>query len=199
MLNIKLMMCSGMLILGQGQTKYILMKTILISFLAISTVVMVSCSKSNRDTTKTQLTSSDSLFAVQASQGNLAEIQAGQVSLTNSQRDSIKMFGQMMINDHTAAAKSLDSIGKLLQFNMPTTPDSAHIALKTKLMSLQGAEFDSAYVSSQVSDHQTMLTLLSNEMNSGTNASLKAYASKNYPVLQMHLMMADSLQKSLMH
>lgn len=175
------------------------MKTILISFLALSTVVMVSCSKSNRDTSKTQLTSSDSLFAVQASQGNLAEIQAGQVSLTNSQRDSVKIFGQMMINDHTAAQKSLDSIGHLLQFNMPTAPDSAHIALKTKLMSLQGAEFDSAYASSQVSDHQTMLTLLSNEMNSGTNVSLKAYASKNYPVVQMHLMMADSLQKSLMH
>jgi putative membrane protein len=175
------------------------MKTILISFVAISALVMISCSKSNKDTTKTQLTSSDSLFAVKASQGNLAEIQAAQVSLTNAQRDSVKMFGQMMINDHTAAENSLDSIGNLLQFNMPTTPDSAHIALKAKLMTLQGSEFDSAYVSSQVTDHQTMLTLLSNEMNSGTNAALKSYASKNYPIVQMHLMMADSLQKNLMH
>ena len=175
------------------------MKTILISFMALSAIVMISCSKSKKDTTKTQLTQSDSLFAVKASQGNLAEIQAAQVALTNSQKDSVKMFAQQMINDHTKAEKSLDSIGNLLQFNMPTSPDSAHIALKQQLASLQGSEFDSVYVSSQVADHQTMLALLSSEMNSGSNASLKSYASTNYPIVQMHLMMADSLQKNLTH
>jgi len=179
--------------------KYILMKTILISFMAVSAIVMVSCSKSSKDNTNPPLTSTDSLFAVKASQGNIAEIQEGQVALTNSQKDSVKMFGQKMIDDHTTAQKSLDSIGNVLKFPMPTTPDSAHIAHKMMLMNLQGSEFDSAFVNGEVEDHQKTLDLLSKEMNSGTNAMLRSYATKNYPIIQMHLMMADSLQKSLNH
>jgi putative membrane protein len=175
------------------------MKTILISFMALSAIVMVSCSKSNKDNTNPPLGSTDSLFAVKASQGNIAEIQAGQVSLTNAQNDSVKMFGQMMIDDHTTAQKSLDSIANVLKFPIPKEPDSAHKALKNMLMNLHGHEFDSAYVNAQVADHQATLALLSNEMNSGTNAMLKSYATKNYPIVQMHLMMADSLQMNLHH
>jgi putative membrane protein len=176
------------------------MKTFLISFMALSAIVMIGCNKSNKDTTSTPLSSSDSLFAIKASQANIAEIDAGKVSLTNAGRDSVKMFGQMMIDDHSKAKASLDSIGGLLGFNMPKSADSAHIALTMKLMTLQGHAFDTTYMNAQVADHQTVLALLQSEMNNtSANSKLRNYATKNYPVVQMHLMMADSLQQSLSH
>jgi putative membrane protein len=176
------------------------MKTFLISFMALSGIVMMGCSKSNKDQVHTPLSPSDSLFAIKASQANVAEIDAGKVSLTNAGLDSVKMFGQMMIDDHTKAKVSLDSIGGLLGFNMPDTADSAHIALKMKLMTLQGHAFDTTYVNAQVADHKTVLALLGSEMNnSSANPKLRDYATRNYPVVQMHLMMADSLQERLSH
>jgi putative membrane protein len=176
------------------------MKTLLISFMALSAVVMISCSRSNTDKSQTPLSSSDSLFAIKASQANVAEIDAGKVSLMNAGNDYVKMFGQMMIDDHTKSKASLDSIGRLLGFNMPDSADSAHIALKMKLMMLQGQAFDTTYIDAQVADHKTVLALLESEMNnSSANSKLRDYATKNYPVVQMHLVMADSLQQKLPH
>jgi hypothetical protein len=62
------------------------MKTFLISFMALSGIVMIGCTKSNKDQVHTPLSPSDSLFAIKASQANVAEIDAGKVSLTNAGR-----------------------------------------------------------------------------------------------------------------
>ena len=170
------------------------MKTLSLALGIFATSLFIfSCSKSKSSTQITKLSSNDSAFAVNASQGNMAEIQAGQVSLTNSQDSAVTNFGQLMTTDHTAAQASLDSIALTVGITLPVDTDSAHAAVKHQLMTLTGVAFDTVYVNAQIRDHQAMLALLSAEVNSGTNAQLKAYATTNLPIVQMHLTMADSL------
>ena len=103
----------------------------------------------------------------------------------------------MMIQDHTKAENSLDSIGQLLNFQMPHTADSAHIASNMQLMGLQGKAFDIVYMNAQVSDHEKTLALLKDEIQNGSDSKLKSYANANAPIVQMHLTMADSVRAKL--
>ena len=135
----------------------------------------------------------DQNFVTQAAQSNIAEIQAGQLAVSKGMSDSVKMFGQMMVNDHTMALHQLDSIVNDAIFPLPTQPDDAHKALLQRLGTLSGHSFDTAYINSQVKDHQVAIALFDTEKSSGTDNSLKAYATKTLPNLNMHLAMADTI------
>ncbi len=65
--------------------------------------------------------------------------------------------------------------------------------LAAMLSAMTGRSFDSAYVHGQVTDHQTAVTLFQNENISGNNTKVKTYVNNYLPVIEMHLMMADSL------
>jgi putative membrane protein len=64
-------------------------------------------------------------------------------------------------------------------------------------MSLSGAEFDKGFVEAAVNDHQKAIALFENEASRGTDAQLKAFASKQLPTLRAHLKQAQDLQEKL--
>jgi putative membrane protein len=137
---------------------------------------------------------SDQDFMVKAAQSNLAEVDAGQLAASKSGNAAIKMFGQMMVTDHTQAFAELKINADSLKFTLPASPDSMHIALKQKLSTLTGKSFDSLYINSQVNDHHTAISLFESEASSGYDQRLRNYANKYLPGLRMHLHMADSIK-----
>ena len=82
-------------------------------------------------------------FVRMASISNTAEIQAGQLAASKATDASIKMFGQMMVNDHTAALNDLKSVAGDLGLAVADTVDAEHRALKAQLDTLSGYAFDS--------------------------------------------------------
>ena len=75
----------------------------------------------------------------------------------------------------------------------PDSLDAAHVQIAAMLSAMSGRTFDSAYVHGQVTDHQTAVNLFQNESSNGSNAKVKTYVNNYLPVIEMHLMMADSL------
>lgn len=142
-----------------------------------------------------KLNASDSMFLQKATQGNLAEITAGHIADSMAVRDSVKMFGAMMITDHSTAQLSLDSIGNKWSIALPALPDAAHVAMAAMLRTLSGEAFDSAYLGGQLVDHKAAEMLYQDEIQKGSNVQVLAYANRVLPVVQMHLMMVDSLVK----
>jgi len=59
-----------------------------------------------------------------------------------------------------------------------------------KLAKLSGAEFDKAYMSDMVSDHETDVKEFQTQADKGNDPDVKAFAAKTLPVLQKHLQMA---------
>jgi putative membrane protein len=159
-------------------------------------VCLIGCNKKDVIIDAT-LNKADVYFMQQASYANLDEIGAGALAASKGNYDSVKMFGTMMVTDHTKAQSSLEELGNNLNVQLPTEPDPAHQAKLAILLTLSGYEFDTAYINAQVIDHYATITLFETEISTGRNPLVKSYANTNLPVLKMHLEEALSIQNQL--
>src|SRR3954468_8677930 len=72
---------------------------------------------------------------------NMAEIQLGQLALSQATNSEVKSFAQMMVTDHTQANQQLLALAQQLGVQQPTELDGKHKALSAKLSRMQGQEF----------------------------------------------------------
>jgi putative membrane protein len=164
------------------------MKKLLFSLLVIS--ALVACEKD-------KLNDTDRDFAMQAGHANAAEIAAGQMAAQKGSSAMVRSYGQMMVMDHQMAQTELVNIGNAEGLSVPTTPDPAHQALMQRLSTLSGYQFDTAYMNSQIMDHQMSINLFQNEVDNGRRDRLQDYAADKLPHLRMHLQKADSIRSAL--
>lgn len=157
-------------------------------------LAFTACDKDDDDPIVTeQLNSNDKMFLDNATRGNLAEIQTGQLAATNGSTDSVRMFGQMLVTDHQAAQAALDSIASGQSYDLPDSVNATQAGMYQSLQGLTGASFDSAFVAMQISMHDTAISMYQTYASSGTFSSIKSYANATLPKLQMHRAYADSL------
>jgi putative membrane protein len=152
-------------------------------------ITLTACDKNDDEDSN----STDQMFVTQVAIGNNAEIQAGQLAATKATNAGVKSFGQMMATEHTQAQADLKTVAGAQGFNVSDTVDAEHVALMARLNSLSGIAFDTAYMNSQVKDHQKTLTIFQSETSSGANKNIRNYANQYLPHIQMHLQMADSI------
>jgi putative membrane protein len=168
------------------------MKKSLLGALVVA-VFMFSCDKDNDN----DLNSTDQMFVTQVSIGNNAEIAAGQLAATKAENAAVKAFGQMMAMEHGMAQTDLKKVGTSTGISVADTVDAEHVALMARLNSLSGHSFDTAYMRSQVKDHQKTLDIFQTELNSGNHQQVKGYAGQYLPHIQMHFQKADSLSRAI--
>ena len=176
------------------------MKRILfISVFSLAAVVITSCNKDDDNIVDNGNTpnATDNNFMTQAAYANRSEVELGQLALTKSTNDSVKMFAQMMITDHNAAILSLDSIAGLYNYTLPSVPDSAHITVRDSLNVYTSYTFDTAYVNGQVRDHDRLISLYQDEISNGNADTAQAYANRLLPALQLHKQLADTISTNL--
>ena len=99
-------------------------------------------------------------FINQMGIAGLAEVQLGEMASKQASSPEVKAFGQMMVKDHSQANKELARVASQLNVQLPADLDEKHNSLKTKLSSLQGAEFDREYVNAMVEGHQEVASKL---------------------------------------
>lgn len=162
----------------------------------LALVVLAACNK-DKENTNDDVSSTDQQFLTQVSIGNNAEIMAGQLAATKGTNAGVKAFGQMMVTEHGMAQSDLQTLASRLGQTLPDTVDAEHQMLMTRLNTLSGYSFDTAYINSQVKDHQKTITLFQNEISDGNSDSVQNYATKYLPHIQMHLQTADSLSSKL--
>jgi len=161
---------------------------------SVALIVFASCKK---DKDNNNVNSTDQTFLTQVAIGNKAEVMAGQLAATKATNPAIKSFGQLMVTEHGQAQTDLQNVYSSVGQTMPDTVDAEHQALMARLNSLTGHSFDTAYINSQVKDHQKTLTIFQSEINDGDNSNVKNYANTYLPHIQMHLQKADSLSRTL--
>ncbi|WP_158568861.1 DUF4142 domain-containing protein [Chitinophaga silvisoli] len=170
------------------------MKTLHFLFLccACGTLTFTSCDDDDNDT-NVNLSSRDQTFMTKAGFNNKAEIVAGAVADSMGMDSTVRMYGNMMVDDHTTAYNELAGYANSWNVNIPQQPDSIHMAKTAYLRSLSGHSFDTAYINAQIKDHIETIALFQQEADSSSMTQLKAYAGKYLPKLKMHLQMADSI------
>jgi len=135
-------------------------------------------------------------FISKAVQGNLAEIQAGQMAQQQGQSDGVKAFGKQLEADHWAANQNATAAASALGVTPPTAPSKQQQADAAKLGKLSGAKFDRAFVQHMVADHKKDIAeyTKASKMKSADQAA--TYASETLPTLKNHLETAQGLAKA---
>jgi len=136
---------------------------------------------------------SDEQFVEVVSADNLAEVDLAKLALKQSTNQDIHRFAQRMLRDHTKAGKELTHVANAKSLPIATAMDKKHRQMAEKLTTLQGAQFDHAYMKHMVDGHKKMISLFEREAKNGHNPEVKEFASKTLPTLREHLQLAQKV------
>ena len=141
-----------------------------------------------------QAHAADEDFVTKAAQGSAAEVAAGNLAKTKGSSEAVRQFGTKMVADHSKSGEELKAVASKKGMTVPTTPDDKHQKAMSKLEGMSGADFDKAFKSQMVADHEDTIALFEKQAKSGKDADLKAFAQKTLPDLKHHLEMAKALK-----
>jgi putative membrane protein len=136
---------------------------------------------------------SDKKFAKKAYVGSMAEIELGQLAAQKGNAEDVKQFGEKMVTDHTRLNEQLKPIAQQIGVTLPTELPSKEQALKNKLQSQSGDQFDQTYIKAMLKDHNKDLHAFRREASSGHDPQLKDFASNGATVIQEHLNLAEQM------
>jgi len=152
-----------------------------------------NANRSGEQTGMANLSSQDRNFIMDAAMGGLEEVELGRIAAQQGMSSEVKQFGQRMVDDHSQANSELMSLAASKGITLPTELDQKHRSEVTKLSGMSGADFDREYTKMMVSDHRKDVSEFEKQSTRGTDADLKAFATKTLPTLQEHLRMAEAL------
>ena len=135
-------------------------------------------------------------FIDAASSSDKFEIESSKLAATSAQSAAVKSFARQMITAHTATTAKLKST--LAGMSPAMTPnDTLNSDQQTMLDGLKGkngADFDSAYASAQVTAHQKTLDALKAYSDGGDNPKLKHLVKATISIVTAHLNLAKGLK-----
>jgi putative membrane protein len=151
--------------------------------------------ESHIDSIAIMVSKGDADFMVNAASGGMFEVQLGQLAQTHSRNQQVKNFGAMMIKDHGRSGEKLKALAASKKITLPDSISNRQQKEKERLQKKNGDAFDEAYINMMTDDHKKDLREFEKQATGGTNPDIKAFASDNLKMLQMHLDSATNIQK----
>lgn len=178
---------------------YVLNKGGFYCCLILLPLCFISCDNDDDNGTSEAISQQDRDFVRDAGYANRAEIEMAQLAVSKSEHDDIIDFANKMITDHTNAQNRLKDLADKKNIPMPDTLDAAHKAMKETLSALDGYQFDSAYVSSQVTDHEKAERIFKDGDDKNDDDELEDYAEEILHHIREHLDWARQLKEEILN
>lgn len=135
----------------------------------------------------------DQAFMRKAIQGDMAEVQMGQLAQQKGGSQQVKSFGQTLINDHQANEQKADQIAKQIGVTPPNSPSAQQKADYDRLSRLSGTAFDRRFAAMMVMDHRQTIDAFRRQSRM-SNGAVGQYAKQTLPTLEKHLRMAERIE-----
>lgn len=161
-----------------------------ISILVIAAFPAVGCAKGSKPA---QTMPMDKAFLDKVSEINLAEVELGMLAQKNGNNDAVRMFGKLMVSDHSGGEKATKQLASGLKVMIPEKPGQDAVKLKAQLSQMRGTNFDKDYIRHMVAGHNGAIAMIENEIEHGRDAKIKAFAEKILPTIQDHLRIAENV------
>lgn len=132
-----------------------------------------------------------------------SEIDAAKGAKKKAKHADVKKFADDMLKEHTKAQKDGEKWAKKAKVKPEDNEWSKTLATNAKdewlaADKLKGAEFDKAYIDSQVKIHESVVETVKTKLTpAAKNPELKAHLDSLTPVLEKHLDHAKALQSKL--
>lgn len=138
----------------------------------------------------------DKEFVKKALEGNMAEVQMGQLALEKSSDDQVKQFAQRMVDDHGKMLGQLKPVAQQMGVKVPEGPSKGQMKSMDKMKGLSGDAFDQAYIKSMVKDHKNDDSEFKQEAQSTQNPQLKQVVMQSDQIIQSHLQQIEEISKT---
>lgn len=135
------------------------------------------------------LSAKDKSFMKEAAQGGMMEVEMGKMAQQKGKDADVKKIGGTMVADHSKANAELMAIAKKKGVDLSKE--------KAKMKKLNDANFDKDYINAMVKDHEEDLSAFQVEAKNGSDADVKAFASKTSAVIKKHLDMVKAAQAKM--
>jgi putative membrane protein len=138
----------------------------------------------------------DKTFVKKALEGNMAEVQMGQLALQKSNDDQVKQFAQRMVDDHGKMLDQLKPVAQQMGVKVPDGPPKGDMKKMDKMKSLSGDAFDQAYIKDMVKDHKKDSSEFKQEAQSTQNPQLKQLATEGGQTIDSHLQQIQQIAQT---
>jgi putative membrane protein len=120
---------------------------------------------------------SDDDFVRDVATKNMAEIELSRIALNKATNPNLKLFAQMMIDDHGAAGEKLKNAASGQSIEWPAQLDDKHSKTAQELAKKQGVDFDRDYLEAMVEGHQDFAAKLESRLDVQSLADWKTAAA----------------------
>lgn len=134
---------------------------------------------------------------------NTADVETGMLAAERGSSQEVRDFGSMLARDHKQVRQQGRDLAKKLGVT-PTPPKDdqgakEHAAAMARLRSLNGAEFDHAFLQHEVAFHKAVIDAVTSTLLPAIqNAELKALVVRIAPAFEAHMIAAQNLEKKLL-
>lgn len=135
-------------------------------------------------------------------EANAADSAAGSIAAAKATSSEVRDFARRMMRDHHQLRAQGAALAKKLNVTPAAPSDDpvpamAQAETNTLNSTAKGKDFDKAYIDAEVNAHKAVLELATKSAGQTQNSELKNLIQKAAPVIQGHLVKAESIQKSL--
>jgi len=135
----------------------------------------------------------DSKVIREVAADNLLEIRLGAIAKKKATNPAVQQFGDRMVTDHTWMLENWKALVTKSGFPFqPGLRDEQEQEVK-RLEKMSGAEFDRAYMTAMIQDHQNAIVKFQNERNTANSEPVRTRMSSDLPALQQHLDLATQV------
>lgn len=130
-------------------------------------------------------------FIKEAYQGNLFEIQLGQLAQQKGQSKNVKDFGEHLVQGHQALNDKLKTLGDQKSVQFSAQLDAKHQRILDELSSTTSTDFDKKFWNEAIRTHKRAISMYQRTSQQNSDAEVKSFAQDNLAALQQHLQMAQ--------
>ncbi|MCU1336132.1 MAG: outer membrane protein-like protein [Bryobacterales bacterium] len=141
------------------------------------------------------LSAQDRSFIQEAWTGGQSEVEMAKMALERASSGAVKTFAEQLIADHTQANRQLEELARRKGVTLESSAASSKGADNSDLASLNGGEFDRAFIKQMVADHEKTIAKFEMAQQSVSDPDVKNFITMTLPTLRMHLQSAKSLSK----
>lgn len=138
----------------------------------------------------------DKAFVKKALEGNIAEVQMGQLALQKSGDDQVKQFAQRMVDDHGKMLDQLKPAAQAMGVKVPDGPSKGAMKNMDKMKGLSGDAFDQAYIKDMVKDHKKDSSEFKQEAQNTQNPQLKQLVTEASQTIDSHLQQIQQIAQT---
>lgn len=143
------------------------------------------------------VSTTDETFMINTAKAGMAEVELGKLATQNASSESVKKFGQKMVDDHSKGNDELKALAASKNVVLPSEVDAQDKSMKDKLAAMKGEAFDREYMTMMVAGHRKVAESFRTEATSGQDADLKAWVTKTLPTIEEHLKLAQDTNRAV--